>query len=131
MNISCRKIRIQNNITTFSAPEQEGCVPTSQVGKMDTLCTVAWCSTAKNSCTSQKLHSNELLSTSCLFTCETLVILELKFRNDLILEVPPIVCLPNLKVLHLRQIEVSDSRLVQRLFSRCCMLEELVVQCHG
>ena len=79
-------------------------------------------------CFAKYFKFNQLPSASWLFACKTLVRLGLKFRQYFTLEVPDTVRLPNLKVLRLRQIIFSDDESVQRLFSRCCVLEELVVQ---
>ncbi|XVF77569.1 hypothetical protein PTKIN_Ptkin14bG0055600 [Pterospermum kingtungense] len=72
---------------------------------------------------------NHLNSASFLFNCNTLVRLKLRFSQYFTLVVPDTVHLPKLKVLHLEQIKFSDNESVQRLFSGCCVLEELVVKC--
>ncbi|WRX29444.1 F-box domain - like 10, partial [Theobroma cacao] len=69
-----------------------------------------------------------LPSAGCLFSCKMLVRLELKLGRNFIPEVPPTVRLPKLKVLHLEKVEFSDGESVQRLFSQCSMLEELIVK---
>ncbi|KAL1127181.1 hypothetical protein V6Z11_A13G162300 [Gossypium hirsutum] len=61
-----------------------------------------------------------------LFCCMTLVRLKLEFGHSFGVSVPHTVCLPNLKFLHLRHIVFSDDESVQRLFSGCHMLEELL-----
>ncbi|KAG4166545.1 hypothetical protein ERO13_A13G139550v2, partial [Gossypium hirsutum] len=50
----------------------------------------------------------------------------LEFGHSFGVSVPHTVCLPNLKFLHLRHIVFSDDESVQRLFSGCHMLEELL-----
>ncbi|TYH35176.1 hypothetical protein ES332_D13G175200v1 [Gossypium tomentosum] len=57
----------------------------------------------------------------------TLVRLKLEFRHSFGVSIPHTVCLPNLKFLHLRHIVFSDNESVQRLFSGCHMLEELLL----
>ncbi|MBA0783573.1 hypothetical protein Gotri_001267 [Gossypium trilobum] len=58
----------------------------------------------------------------------TLVRLKLEFGHSFGVSVPHTVCLPNLKFLHLRHIVFLDNESVQRLFSGCHMLEELLLR---
>ncbi|XP_027165782.1 F-box protein At4g22280-like [Coffea eugenioides] len=61
-----------------------------------------------------------------VFTCKTLVTLKLTRDVDLDLIVPNAICLPNLKVLHLRgEMRVVDGICIQRLIKGCPSLEEL------
>ncbi|XVF77571.1 hypothetical protein PTKIN_Ptkin14bG0055800 [Pterospermum kingtungense] len=64
-----------------------------------------------------------------VFTCKTLVSLKLDVNNKCkyALKLPVKVCLPSLKVLHLSGIKYPDDNSMQRLFSSCSVLEELVV----
>ncbi|XVF77570.1 hypothetical protein PTKIN_Ptkin14bG0055700 [Pterospermum kingtungense] len=71
---------------------------------------------------------NHLHSASFLFNCNTLVRLKLKLCQYFTLVVPDTVNLPKLRVLHLEQIKFSDDESIQRIFSGCCVLEELVVK---
>ncbi|CAK9175527.1 unnamed protein product [Ilex paraguariensis] len=61
---------------------------------------------------------------SDLFTCNTLVILKLRF---VALSVPNLVCLQSLKTLHLESAEFRDDESRKRLFCSCPMLEDLVL----
>lgn len=78
---------------------------------------------------------NNLPSYSLLFNCKTLVSLKLESQpssDSIGLKVPRTVCLPKLKVLHLDNIlfsEKDDDQSVQRFFSGCHVLEELLVTC--
>ncbi|KAJ4875383.1 RNI-like superfamily protein [Raphanus sativus] len=60
---------------------------------------------------------------SNLYTCKSLVIL--KLGDWILLDVPPIVCLPFLKTLQLQQVAYSNEESLQRLLSSCPVLEEL------
>lgn len=63
-----------------------------------------------------------------LFTCKTLVVMKLRFPG--VLNLPYNVHLPNLKSLHLSDIEFPDN-LFHRFISNCPVLEDLViVGCH-
>ncbi|KAK8514916.1 hypothetical protein V6N11_072726 [Hibiscus sabdariffa] len=59
-----------------------------------------------------------------LFTCSSLVTLKLEFRGAE-MEVPTNVCLPNLRTLHLRDMEFVDGCSFPRLISGCPALEDL------
>ncbi|XVF77566.1 hypothetical protein PTKIN_Ptkin14bG0055300 [Pterospermum kingtungense] len=63
-----------------------------------------------------------------LLTRKTLVTLKLQMEDNYVLQIPSKVSLPCLKKLHLKSIEFSDDDSVERLFSSCSTLEELVVQ---
>ncbi|MBA0843862.1 hypothetical protein Goarm_001013, partial [Gossypium armourianum] len=69
-----------------------------------------------------------LTSVIFFFCCMTLVRLKLEFGHSFGVSVPHTVCLPNLKFLYLRHIVFSDNESVQRLFSGCHMLEELLLR---
>ncbi|XVF77568.1 hypothetical protein PTKIN_Ptkin14bG0055500 [Pterospermum kingtungense] len=73
--------------------------------------------------------NNHLDSAGFLFNCSTLVRLKLRFGQYFTLKVPDTVHLPKLKVLHLKQIKFLDDESVQRIFSGCDVLEELIVKC--
>ena len=64
-----------------------------------------------------------------VFTCKTLVKLRLDMYSKckLVLKVPVKICFPSLKTLHLLGIQFPDDDSIQRLFSSCSVLEELVV----
>ncbi|XP_058093077.1 F-box/LRR-repeat protein At3g26922-like isoform X2 [Magnolia sinica] len=61
---------------------------------------------------------------SCLFTCESLVVLKLNM-NDSVLKLPVTIEFCRLKTLHLKWISFSDECLTRGLFSSCPMLEDL------
>ncbi|XP_021288540.1 F-box/LRR-repeat protein At4g14103-like [Herrania umbratica] len=63
-----------------------------------------------------------------VLTCKTLVTLKLQARYLVFPKIPGKICLPGLKILYLELIEFTDDDSVQRLFSSCSRLEELVVQ---
>ncbi|KAL9286305.1 putative FBD domain, leucine-rich repeat domain superfamily, F-box-like domain superfamily [Arabidopsis thaliana] len=62
---------------------------------------------------------------SSLYTCKSLVIL--KLDGGIILDVPPMVCLPSLRTLELKGVRVFSDASLQRLLSNCPVLEDLVV----
>ncbi|XP_007022822.2 PREDICTED: F-box protein At4g22280 [Theobroma cacao] len=64
-----------------------------------------------------------------VFTCKTLEVLRLDIysKSNIVLKLPVEICYPSLKILHLSGIEFSDDDSIQRLFSGCSVLEELVV----
>lgn len=63
-----------------------------------------------------------------LFSRESLEVLKLNVRHETCeLQIPDRICLPNLKVLHLKTIGFPDGGLAERLFSSCPSLEELVL----
>ncbi|XP_022717931.1 F-box protein At4g22280-like [Durio zibethinus] len=64
-----------------------------------------------------------------VFTCKTLVSLRLDIHSKckFALELPVKICFPSLKSLHLSGIGFPDDDSVQRFFSSCSVLEELVV----
>ncbi|XVF03964.1 hypothetical protein REPUB_Repub05bG0039400 [Reevesia pubescens] len=61
-----------------------------------------------------------------LFTCRALVTLKLDI--NFVFNVPNDVCFPNLKTLHLKSVVFSNDDSVQRLFSNCVVLEDLVIE---
>ncbi|GMH24336.1 hypothetical protein Nepgr_026179 [Nepenthes gracilis] len=62
-----------------------------------------------------------------LFNCQTLVVLQLSFWcRKVTLEISPSVSLPNVKVIHLRRIQLTDA--INRLFSGCPSLEDLSLE---
>ncbi|XVE50581.1 hypothetical protein DITRI_Ditri01bG0174400 [Diplodiscus trichospermus] len=70
-----------------------------------------------------------LLMPAGLFTCMTLVTLKLQMENSFVLKILRNVSLPSLKNhLYLELIEFSDDDSIERLFSSCSVLEELVLQ---
>ncbi|KAK8502097.1 hypothetical protein V6N13_038606 [Hibiscus sabdariffa] len=61
-----------------------------------------------------------------LFTCSSLVTLKLQFRGSgAEMEVPTNVCSPNLRTLHLKDMEFVDGCSFPRLISGCPVLEDL------
>ncbi|GKV14378.1 hypothetical protein SLEP1_g25273 [Rubroshorea leprosula] len=65
-----------------------------------------------------------------LFCCETLVVLKVNLQwNNRDLKVPSRIWLPNLKILHIRDICFPDDASGENLFSSCPVLEEVVL--HG
>ncbi|KAA3468144.1 F-box protein [Gossypium australe] len=60
-----------------------------------------------------------------LFTCTTLI--TLKLETNLVLNVPKDVCLPNLKILHLKSIMFPNDDSVESLVSSCISLVELII----
>ncbi|XP_020871658.1 putative FBD-associated F-box protein At5g56410 [Arabidopsis lyrata subsp. lyrata] len=68
---------------------------------------------------------NALLPSS-LYTCKSLV--TLKLRNNILVDVPHVFCLPSLKTLHLQHVIYADEESLQRLLSNCSVLEDLVVE---
>ncbi|MBA0759265.1 hypothetical protein Gotri_022178 [Gossypium trilobum] len=60
-----------------------------------------------------------------LFTCITLI--TLKLETNLVLNVPKDVCLPNLKILHLKSIMFPKDDSVESLVSSCISLVELII----
>lgn len=67
---------------------------------------------------------NALLPSS-LYTCKSLV--TLKLRNDVLVDVPHVVCLPSLKSLHLGRLPYVDEGSLERLILSSPVLEHLVV----
>lgn len=65
---------------------------------------------------------------SNLFTCKSLVIL--KLDDEILLDVPRMVCLPSLKTLQLQRVTYSNEESLQRLLSFCPVLKELLVDLH-
>ncbi|XP_021288539.1 F-box/LRR-repeat protein At4g14103-like [Herrania umbratica] len=63
-----------------------------------------------------------------VFTCKTLVALRLHGHKRCMfdLKVPVKICLPSLKILHLSGVGLLDDDSINRLFSSCSLLEELV-----
>ncbi|GLT67150.1 hypothetical protein SLA2020_394780 [Shorea laevis] len=62
-----------------------------------------------------------------LFSCETLEILKFNLWVSHDLQVPARICLPKLKVLEIEGIGFPDDGSVERLFSSCPVLEDLVL----
>ncbi|XP_059624188.1 F-box protein At4g22280-like [Cornus florida] len=60
-----------------------------------------------------------------LWNCNTLVVL--KLDGVFALNVPSMVCLPSLKILHLDKIKFSDDDSTERLVSSCPVLEDLAL----
>uniref|UniRef100_A0A2N9I8T0 F-box domain-containing protein n=1 Tax=Fagus sylvatica TaxID=28930 RepID=A0A2N9I8T0_FAGSY len=63
-----------------------------------------------------------------LLTCKTLVVL--KIHGRFMFNFPTYVCLPRLKVLHLNSVIYGDDDSMQKLFSSCPVLEDLVIKRH-
>ncbi|XP_020873181.1 FBD-associated F-box protein At5g38590-like isoform X1 [Arabidopsis lyrata subsp. lyrata] len=68
---------------------------------------------------------NENLFPSSLFTCKSLVTLNLKWVA--LIDVPSMVYLPSLKTLELETMSVVDGKSLQKLLSNCPLLEDLSV----
>ncbi|XP_074318282.1 F-box/FBD/LRR-repeat protein At4g26340-like [Silene latifolia] len=65
-----------------------------------------------------------------MFTCKTLCILKLT-ECYVILNIPDTVCLPCLKILHLKKFMFSDADVISRILSGCPLVHELVLTpCH-
>ncbi|XP_059671124.1 F-box/FBD/LRR-repeat protein At5g56420-like, partial [Cornus florida] len=60
-----------------------------------------------------------------LWTCNTLVVL--KLEGAFVLNVPSLVCLRSLKILHLNAVKFLDDDSTGRLFSSCPVLEDLTM----
>ncbi|XVF03934.1 hypothetical protein REPUB_Repub05bG0036200 [Reevesia pubescens] len=75
------------------------------------------------------LNCKEFRMPIWVFTCKTLVSLRLDILNKckFTLKLPLKISLPSLKSLHLFGIQFPDDDSIQRLFSSCSVLEELVV----
>ncbi|EOA12414.1 hypothetical protein CARUB_v10027746mg [Capsella rubella] len=69
-----------------------------------------------------------VLLPSSLYTCKSLVTLELKY--DILVDVPHAFGLPSLKTLHLRRVIYADEESFQRLISNSSVLEDLVLELH-
>nr|POE67554.1 putative fbd-associated f-box protein [Quercus suber] len=64
----------------------------------------------------------------CLLTCKTLVVL--KIHGRFVLNFPTLICLPRLKFLYLNSVIYGDDASMQKLFSSCPVLEDLVIKRH-
>ena len=64
----------------------------------------------------------------CLLTCKTLVVL--KIHGRFVLNFPTFICLPRLKFLYLNSVIYGDDASMQKLFSSCPVLEDLVIKRH-
>ncbi|XVF03935.1 hypothetical protein REPUB_Repub05bG0036300 [Reevesia pubescens] len=75
------------------------------------------------------LNCKEFKMPIWVFTCKTLVSLRLDILSKckFTLKLPLKISLPSLKSLHLFGIQFSDDDSIQRLFSSCSVLEELIV----
>ncbi|CAA7047963.1 unnamed protein product [Microthlaspi erraticum] len=62
-----------------------------------------------------------------LYTCNSLMTLKLQGWNILV-DVPPLVCLPSLKTLQLRFVTYSDEDSLRLLLSSCPVLEDLLIE---
>ncbi|CAL9224351.1 unnamed protein product [Arabidopsis halleri] len=69
--------------------------------------------------------NNENLFPSSLFTCKSLVTLNLKWVA--LIDVPSMVYLPSLKALELETMSVVDGKSLQQILSNCPVLEDLSV----
>ncbi|KAK9715233.1 hypothetical protein RND81_06G151600 [Saponaria officinalis] len=69
-------------------------------------------------------HPNAL--PSCILNCQTLTVLRI-YTSGYDLSVPGVVCLPNLRTLHLRYIRFLDGDSVKRFFVACSQLNELAL----
>ncbi|XP_009797778.1 putative FBD-associated F-box protein At3g50710 [Nicotiana tabacum] len=63
----------------------------------------------------------------CLATCESLQILKLRLSGN-ILKLPNHLGFHQLKLLHLEDVELSDEHLTSCLFSKCHLLERLILE---
>ncbi|TYH30330.1 hypothetical protein ES288_A01G086500v1 [Gossypium darwinii] len=63
-----------------------------------------------------------------LFTCRTLVTLKLCMEFDFVLDVPKGAHFPNLKTIHLEEVNFSNDDSVKSLLSGCTSLEDLVIE---
>ncbi|KAA3468135.1 F-box protein [Gossypium australe] len=63
-----------------------------------------------------------------LFTCRTLVALKLCMEFDFVLDVPKGAHFPNLKTIHLEEVNFSNDDSVKSLLSGCTSLEDLVIE---
>lgn len=71
---------------------------------------------------------NGLTLPESLFSCETLEVLNLDFRMQTdVLKFPATICLPRLKVLHLKHILFPNDGSEERLFPNCPVLEDLAL----
>lgn len=61
-------------------------------------------------------------------TCEALRVLKLRMDGS-VLKLPNHFGFYQLKFLHLEEVELSNEHLMSCLFSRCSMLEELILDC--
>ncbi|XVF45512.1 hypothetical protein PTKIN_Ptkin02bG0212600 [Pterospermum kingtungense] len=61
----------------------------------------------------------------CLFSCKTLVSLELD--NEISIDVPATVDLPCLRILQLKRVHYANDDTLRRLFSSCPVLEDLTI----
>ncbi|AED96761.1 unnamed protein product [Arabidopsis thaliana] len=68
----------------------------------------------------------DALLPTTLYTCKSLV--TLKLRENILVDVPHVFCLPSLKTLHLSHVTYADEESLQRLLSNCFVLEDLVVE---
>ncbi|KAG2315158.1 hypothetical protein Bca52824_018280 [Brassica carinata] len=89
-----------------------------------------WVLTAANRCVHELrvtfMHYKLATLPSNLFTCKSLVILEL--TGKIFVNVPRMVFLPSLKFLILRRMIYSSAKSLQKLLSQCPVLEDLVVE---
>ncbi|KAF7825787.1 F-box/FBD/LRR-repeat protein [Senna tora] len=72
----------------------------------------------------ERLPNTICLPSSTIFTCKTIVVMKLNHVN---LDAISSVCLPSLKVLHLRAVQISSSSCLNKLLSGCMLLEKLVM----
>ncbi|KAF9588811.1 hypothetical protein IFM89_016171 [Coptis chinensis] len=64
----------------------------------------------------------------CLFTCESLRVLKLRFESlSILLTLPKFISLPFLKTLHLEWVDFVDVKLTSNLLSSCPDLESLII----
>ncbi|TYG37875.1 hypothetical protein ES288_D13G176200v1 [Gossypium darwinii] len=113
--MNCRYAETAKSLRMYSLPSVGGVTRSLQSWRVQ-LCIYRHC-----------VCFYALRSVISFFCCMTLVRLKLEFRHSFGVSVPHTVCLPNLKFLHLRHIVFSDNESVQRLFSGCHMLEELLL----
>ncbi|CAL9243863.1 unnamed protein product [Arabidopsis halleri] len=69
---------------------------------------------------------SQLLLPCSLYTCKSLVTLKL-YGNNILVDVPPTVCLPSLKTLQLERVRYSNEDSLRLLLSDCPVLEDLSI----
>ncbi|XP_030930656.1 F-box/LRR-repeat protein At1g55660-like [Quercus lobata] len=93
------------------------------------------CTCAVIACTVQELTiKSELFRVGqlpwCLLTCKCKTLVVLKIHGRFVLNFPTFICLPRLKFVYLNSVIYGDDASMQKLFSSCPVLEDLVIKRH-
>ncbi|XP_019087811.1 PREDICTED: putative FBD-associated F-box protein At5g56700 [Camelina sativa] len=130
---ACLRDFIAKNLPLHKAPIIESLVLCSFPGAIQPEDLDSWVGTAVSRCLRElsiDLYYTEMQPfvslPCCLYSCNSLVTLKLD-GQDILVDVPPTVCLPSLKNLELLGVLYSNNDSLRLLLSCCPVLEDLII----